>query len=108
MFADAGLLVSLTTEVNAVASNSSEAIEAMMAEPLQCFVLHALATPRDKKYPVFESLLHELVQGVENNKYCRSPQVVVSEEREVLDPLLTLSMTTPPISTPSVFARVAS
>ena len=83
LLADASLLVPLTTEANALAFDSGEIVEAVMIEPLQGLVLHTLATFRDKEYLVTEPLLHELAQGVEDARHCRSPQIVVSEERGI-------------------------
>lgn len=83
LLTDTGLLVSLTAEANALASDSSEVIEAVMVEPLQGFVLHTLTALRDKEYLVAEPLLHELTQSVEDARHCRSPQVIVSEERGI-------------------------
>ena len=83
LLADTGLLVPLTTETNALAPDSGEVVEAVMVEPMQGLVLHALTALRDKKYLVAESLLHELAQGVEDARHCRSPQVIVSKERGI-------------------------
>ena len=60
LLADTSLLVSLTTETNALAPNSGEVVEAVMVEPMQGLVLHALTTLRDKEHLVTEPLFHEL------------------------------------------------
>src|SRR3989344_8395172 len=60
LLADTGLLVTLSAEANALASDSGEVVEVVMVEPVQGLVLHALATLRDKEYLVPEPLLHEL------------------------------------------------
>jgi len=83
LLADTGLLVSFTAEANALASDSGEVVEAVMVEPVQGLVLHALTALRDKEHLVAEPLLHELSQGVEDAGHCRSSQVIVSEERGI-------------------------
>ena len=83
LLADTGLLMTLSAEANALASDSSEIVEAVMVESLQGFVLHTLTALRDKKHLVGESLLHELAQSVKDARHCRSPQVIVSEERGI-------------------------
>lgn len=83
LLANSGLFMSLTTEMNMVASDSGLLIETMVLKPAQGFVLNFLTAFRYQMRTVSESISYELSQDGECIRHCRGLEIIVRKERGI-------------------------